>query len=139
MDFRAYFKHMETSLALYAYAEDKFKGRVEKYPLKAVAIDVTFSVDGRLFVTHVHVMMTKNATFDVTSSDEQSMYAAVDLAADKLENQLRRHKEKVHSHRGGERVLMEPAFRDGDEIDAAEVISFEQARRQAQGRTAQGN
>lgn len=133
MDFRAFFKHMETSLPLYAYAEDKIKRTLEKHPIGVVSAAMTFSVERRINKAECHVTSTVHR-IDVTATDELSMYAAVDRLVDRLDAQLSRFQGKARSHRGANVVEIAPRLKNEDPelgpgaIDAAEILSFEAAK-----------
>lgn len=88
--------HVELTDALRSYVDSKFE-RLERHFDK---------------VTNVHVILTveklrqkAEATLHVNGQDlfadsvEEDMYAAIDTLADKLDRQLKRHKEKTTNHR----------------------------------------
>jgi putative sigma-54 modulation protein len=91
--------HVDVSQALKGYVKTKFK-RLERHFDNA---------------THAHVVLTvekldqkAEATIHVSGANvfadavDTDMYAAIDALADKLDRQLKRHKEKLTDrHRGG--------------------------------------
>ena len=56
MNFRAYFKHMPTSMATYAYAEKKLGKQLEKYSLKVQEAHVTFWVEHDVYRVNCHIV-----------------------------------------------------------------------------------
>lgn len=138
------FKHMESSQALADLAEEKFTAKIERLTTRPVHAHVTFSVQGLLQKIHV-TLLTADGRDIEAEHEGMDMYAEIDIVAEKLEGQLRRHKEKLKSHKGatargltqaihatiGEQVAF---FHDGKlevdtAIDAAEILDMEKARR----------
>lgn len=139
MDFRAYFKHMETSLPLYAYAEKKLGATIGKYVRQPIEAYVMFSVDGGVHKARCHVLAGGGFSVQVDAKDDTSMYSCVDKLEAKLNGRLRHQKERIKSHKQrttfrflGEQppVTVDAGeFTDDDEsVDAAYVINFERAR-----------
>lgn len=91
--------HVDVSEALKGYVKTKFK-RLERHFDNATHAHVVLTVeklDQKAEAT-VHVSGA-NVFADAVDTD---MYAAIDALADKLDRQLRRHKEKLTDHhRGG--------------------------------------
>lgn len=141
MEFRAYFKQMDSSLPLFAYAEKKVSEKVERFVKNAVEGHITFSVDnGSSHKVQFHLVAGGGFKLDISSGHPLSMYSAVDLLVDKLEKKLRRHKERLRNHKFKENELEfgrldVRALRDTQEemeeeaVDATYVINFEKARR----------
>lgn len=137
MRFQFSFKHMETSQALTRHAEDKLRAEIEKFVSKPVECHITFAVDRHNHTAHCSFNGGDGYSFQVehTCGD---MYGSVDHMVDKLEVQLRRHKEKLKDHkhrRPGKRGGVNNTERDFDnaEIDASDILKYEQARRKAAG------
>jgi putative sigma-54 modulation protein len=141
MEFRAYFKHMNSSLPLFAYAEKKISEKVEKLVANAVEGHITFSVENGLHKVQFHLIAGGGLKIVMGSEDEISMYSAVDFLVDKLEKKLRRHKEKVKNHKLKPADLQLLDFNDMPEksqmanaqaleeaVDAKYIIEFEKAR-----------
>lgn len=143
MEFRAYFKHMESSLPLYAYAEKKLGEKIGKYVRDPIEAHVTFSCGGELNNSvSCQVIAGQGFSLTVEHSDPETLYSCVDILADKLDRRLRRQKEKLRSHKArrlaseldvyrkdqssGADALVNAA--SGEGVDAAELIRFEQAR-----------
>ena len=134
MNFKFTFKHMKTSDALRAYAQEKIADKVEKFVTKPIEVRVTFGVEH--MKNQIHLSLYAGDGFDVQAEQEaDDMYAAVDLLVDKLEIQLRKHKEKLkdHKHDGGlssvASSLTAPILND-DTMDAVDVLALEAARQQ---------
>lgn len=140
MDFRAYFKHMETSLSLYAYAEKKLGTTIEKYVNQPIEAYVMFSVDGDFHKARCHVQAGGGFSMQVDAKDNTSMYSCIDKLEAKLSNRLRRQKERIKSHKQRTALRFLPGYspvemasdefiNDTETVDAAYVINFEKARR----------
>lgn len=142
MDFLFSFKHMDTSDALQNYAEEKIKEIIGKFISKPTKTHVTFSVDRHNHLAHCAVSGGDGVNLQVehTCTD---MYASVDKMVDKLESQLKRHKEKLKEKKGdpsGYRVRdkklsvaaggrKKEVDIENEAIDAEDILKFETARR----------
>jgi ribosomal subunit interface protein len=142
MEFRAYFKHMDSSLPLFAYAEKKVSEKVEKFVNNPVEGHITFSVENGLNKVQFHLLAGGGLKIVMGSEDEMSMYSAVDQLVEKLEKKLRRHKEKLRNHKlkpadlelfnFDDLLAKEPkqnSYVLEEAIDAKYVIEFEKARK----------
>lgn len=136
MDLRTHFRHMDTSMPLYLFAEKKIADRLQKYEFLVVDAQVTFAVEHGEHSATCHLHLGDGAEIHAAGRNEQSMYAAVDQLTDRLDGCLRRHKEKLHSHRAPSPTLAMVAPTEAgddlaaaDAVDAAEVLSYEAARR----------
>lgn len=137
MRFQFSFKHMQTSEALTRHAETKVRTEVEKFVTKPVDCHITFAVDRHKHTAHCSFNGGDGYSFQVehTCTD---MYGSVDHMVDKLEVQLRRQKEKIKDHKHRKPSKRGPAM-TGDrefesaEIDALDILKYEQARRKAAG------
>lgn len=90
------FRHMESSEALKAYAEEKTE-RLKKYLLEAIEVHWVLSVEK---IRHIaDASITSNGVVMKAEGDTEDMYSAIDLVIDKLEKQVRKHKEKVKDHK----------------------------------------
>ena len=136
MQFQFSFKHMDTSKALSEYAETKIKEKILKFSTKPIEAHLTFSVDKHNHAAHCKVVGGDGFNVQVDALSED-MYATVDKMVDKLEAQLKKHKEKLKDHKlnnhKSERLQALTGggsqFED-DAVDAEEIVKFEAARRQ---------
>lgn len=95
MQTRYTFRHMDTAPALQSYMDDKID-RLQKFDDTLMTADVTFTVEKRDQIVEV-TLKTKGQTLNAVHKSED-MYASCDMIFEKLERQLRRHKEKLKSH-----------------------------------------
>lgn len=138
MQFQFAFRHMETSPSLQEYTEAKLRSQIERFASKAIEAHVIFSVDKHQHHVHCSLLGGDGFTLQVDQYSED-MYAAVDKMSEKIEVQLRRKKERLKDHKGLQRIdrnltlngnqSYEPA-----EVDAEDIIKYEQSRRKAVGR-----
>lgn len=135
---------MDSSEALAEYAEQKLTSCAATYLRRGGLIQVTFAIEGGSQIVHLHLSGSVDVSLRGEARDNESMYAAVDRIQDKLDETLRRRKEKETNHHGEgdqwdelERVerlahkKMEepPATATPEEVvDAAYVINYERAR-----------
>lgn len=85
------FRQMEHSDALRQYAEEKL-GRLRKLLKPPVDARVTFSVEK---FSHIADLAINAGGLSINASEKsEDMYSSFDLAYDKLERQIRKHKEK---------------------------------------------
>ncbi len=91
------FRHMDSSPALRDYAVGKLERVVDKYVNGRVSASVVMSVEKFRHIANFTVQI-KNLTVKGDSSSED-MYSSIDLALDKIERQLRRHKDRLRSHK----------------------------------------
>ena len=135
MDFKVYFRHMDSSLPLYVYAEQKILDRLEKYAMGIMEAHITFAVEAGVNRASCHMYLAGGGiTITVESEDTQSMYAAVDKLADRLDARLRRQKDKLRTR--PRKTVTDLPFRAAafaqvqaeDTIDAADIIKLERFR-----------
>jgi putative sigma-54 modulation protein len=134
MQFQFSFRHMDTSPALQNYAEEKLREKIDKFVTKPIEAHVFFSVVRHQHAAHFKLNAGDGFSVDV-EHQSQDMYATIDEMADKLEAQLRKHKEKLKDHK----LTQLPEFREKkpipeDAVDAAEILKFEAGRKRANGR-----
>lgn len=141
--FKAFFKHMDYSDALAQYAERKLVDCAQTYLRRGGTIQATFAIEGNRHIMQVHLTGSIDVALKAEAREGESMYACVDHAQDKLDEALRRRKEKWTDHHGeghweelerlerGERqrfVGEEPVTSIEDAIDAAYVIHYERVK-----------
>src|SRR6185369_11370242 len=90
------FRHIEATEALRVHAERRVQ-RIAKYVHRPVDAHVILSVTKRRHVAEIVL----NADRTTLTATEQTgdLYSAIDLAADKLEHQARKHTSKMKSHK----------------------------------------
>lgn len=148
VEFKAFFKHMDYSEALADYSEKKLVSCAATYLRRGGVMNVTFAVEGGRHSVHLHLTGSVDVALHGESHESEGMYACVDRLQDKLDETLRRRKEKWTNHHGEgdhweererlERLAAkqgessEPEVVSGDPaldvVDAAYVINYERAR-----------
>ncbi|GAK32716.1 ribosomal subunit interface protein [Iodidimonas nitroreducens] len=92
--------------ALKTYIDDRLEAMVEKYFSRSIEAHVTLSKTGPFF--HVDCSLHVRQGIHMQSSAEaDDAHAAFDLALDKLEKQLRRHKRRLKDRHTSGRAGME--------------------------------
>ncbi len=92
--------------------------KVEKYLIEPIEVHFVMSVEKIRHIAEV----TINAN-GVTIKGEEStgdMYSAIDLVMDKIERQVKKHKEKLKSHKGNPNLpssTIEPELQSSEERD----------------------
>jgi len=87
--------HVDITDALRQYVQDKME-RVERHFDKVTNTHVILSVDNVRHKAEATVNMSGNNIFAENTEDD--MYAAIDGLIDKLDRQVKKHKEKVKNH-----------------------------------------
>jgi len=87
--------HVEITDALRQYVQDKME-RVERHFDKVTNTHVILSVENVRHKAEATVNMSGNNIFAENTEDD--MYAAIDGLIDKLDRQVKKHKEKVKNH-----------------------------------------
>jgi putative sigma-54 modulation protein len=91
------FKGMDSSDAVREYAE-KRAGKVLKHVQHLTTCHYAFEVAKTDHVAQLHVV---SGDFEARAeAREENMYAAIDAVTDKIEQQSRKHKEKIKDHTG---------------------------------------
>ncbi len=93
------FRHTQPTEALKQYAEQKVH-RVGKYFAHPLDARVTLAVDARECQVAEVELHAHGATI-VGKEQHQDLYAAIDLAIDKIERQIKKQKEKAKLQRKG--------------------------------------
>jgi len=90
------FRHGNSSSELTEYVSDRVN-KLEKYEMKPVKVDVTFSSEGLLSCVDVHV---RGEDIEMHARSEADDYfTATDIALEKVARQLARKKAKVQEHK----------------------------------------
>lgn len=97
------FKHMDTSDSLRNYAREK-SDRLSKYFRGKINVSWNFTIEKQYRIAHCRLSGNNMDYFAETSTED--FYASIDITVEKIEKQLRKHKEivKDHLHRNGRRV-----------------------------------
>jgi putative sigma-54 modulation protein len=126
MDISVTFRHLESTDALRDYVREKVS-RIKKYVGTPADVAVVLSLEKHRHQAEI-TLNTNGITVNAKDVTED-MYAAIDLAVDKLERQVKKHKEKLKDHKPGERtaryniVSSEPALpAQGERIIKTESI-----------------
>ena len=108
------FRHVDSSDPLKEYAADKTE-RLAKYLLEPVEVHWVLSVEK---IRHTAAATVTANGLRIKAHEETSdLYSAIDAVLDKLENQVRKHKEKVKDHHRSESA--EPRIGEMETEDAA--------------------
>lgn len=114
------FRHVDSSDPLKEYAVDKTE-RLAKYLLEPVEVHWVLSV---VKIRHTAAAtVTANGLRIKAQEETADLYSAIDGVLDKLENQVRKHKEKLKDHHrqenvGGEAEAMASEEGTSDEDDS---------------------
>jgi putative sigma-54 modulation protein len=117
------FRHMDNSEALRKYAEDKI-GRLKKYEYGPVDASVVLSVEKHRQIAEVVINAEKMTIKGREATDD--MYSAIDMVMEKIEKQIKKHKERLVSHKANTiRVRAEitgsiPPLPDGEYVQETE-------------------
>jgi putative sigma-54 modulation protein len=93
------FRHIGSSDSLKRYAEEKTE-RLAKYLIEPIEVHWVLSVEK---IRHIaDATVTANGVTIKGQEATGDLYSAIDKVLNKLEKQVRRHKEKVKNHKFGE-------------------------------------
>ncbi len=108
MNFSVTFRHMEATDAIKEYAQQKL-GKVKKYLSEPIDFNVVLKVEKHRHIAEVSLSSDRNV-FNCKEKTED-MYSAIDKAADKLERQVKKAKDRIQSKRssGIKPEIPEPA------------------------------
>ena len=101
MDIIVTFRHLESTDALRDYAREKVS-RIKNYVGARADVAVVLSLEKHRHQAEI-TLNTNGITVNAKDVTED-MYAAIDLAVDKLERQVKKHKEKLKDHKPGMRT-----------------------------------
>ncbi|MDM5271239.1 ribosome-associated translation inhibitor RaiA [Sulfurovum sp. zt1-1] len=116
-------RHFELTDAIKSYAEAAIEG-LEKYNLDIISANTVISANEKNgkkgFSTEFIINLKDKNTLVITQNDKD-VYAAIDLAIERMKKALRRHSEKIKDHK-----IM--SFKDlGEEAEAVSEMSVEDA------------
>jgi putative sigma-54 modulation protein len=103
MEMTVTFRHLEPSDALKDYALDKVS-RIEKYLSNITEVHIILSHEKRANTAEV-VVHANRAKITAKETHADNMYASIDLVADKIERQVKKHKDKITSHKEHKKAL----------------------------------
>jgi ribosomal subunit interface protein len=141
MKFQFSFKNMEKSETLQHYAQAKLEDAVFKFVNKPVSAHITFEHLQQHRFT-VKCVFAGGDGFNLQVDHEtKDMHEAIDEMIGKLTAQFRKQKEKLKTHKTKEPAKHEHFARPisknrksaPDEIDAGDILKYEQARRRKLG------
>lgn len=91
--------HIDITPALRDYVNTKL-GRLERYFDHVTNMHVVLSVEKLVHKAEAKMHVSRANLF--AESESEDMYAAIDALADKLERQIKKHKEKMKNHNQAE-------------------------------------
>ena len=94
--------HIDITPALRTYIENKFE-RLERHFDNMTNTHVILTVEKERQKAEATIHVSKGNLF--ADAEHEDMYAAIDSLIDKLDRQLKKHKEKLTDHRRGEASL----------------------------------
>jgi ribosomal subunit interface protein len=111
------FRHMEPSEKLKEYSHDKL-ARLEKYLDAVIDAEVVLTVEK--FRHRAEVLIASDGLKIKAEEETEDMYAALDMVVDKLEKQIKRHREKLKAHKGAGAAAKRGAREHSERSGAAE-------------------
>ena len=99
MDLQISFRNMDTSQAIQTFTKEKSE-KLKKYFNGRISITWNFSIENLNKVAHCHLVGNNMDYFGEASTSD--LHASIDSALERIEKQLRKHKEivKDHLHKG---------------------------------------
>ncbi|MBX9608864.1 MAG: ribosome-associated translation inhibitor RaiA [Gammaproteobacteria bacterium] len=89
-------RHVEVTESMHDYISAKL-GRIERHFDHLVNVHVVLSVEKQRQMAEATIHVAGN---DIHAhSEDEDMYAAIDALSDKLDRQIKKHKEKLTNHR----------------------------------------
>jgi putative sigma-54 modulation protein len=89
-------RHMDITPAIHGYVTEKF-GKIKRHFDHVIDVNIVLSVEKLIQKAEATLHISGKNLF-VECADE-NLYAAIDALVDKLERQIRRHKEKLATRR----------------------------------------
>lgn len=87
--------HIDLTEAMQNYVESKME-RLERHFDQVTKINVILSVEKMRQKAEATIHITGNDIF--ANAEDENMYPAIDALIDKLDRQIKRHKEKITDH-----------------------------------------
>ncbi len=94
--------HVEITDSMRNYVSEKFE-RLERHFDHVTNVHVVLSVEKQRQKAEATLHVTGNNLF--ADAENEDMYAAIDALTDKLDRQIKKHKEKVTDHHRGNGAL----------------------------------
>lgn len=102
------FRHIDPTSALQDYATEKISKIAQKYLRKPGSAHIVLSVTK---LRHTAEINLHASHFDVSAHETtDDLYSALDKTLDKIERQLRKHKDRIHSHKGNTSIAADPTM-----------------------------
>ncbi|QKT02914.1 ribosome-associated translation inhibitor RaiA [Ectothiorhodospiraceae bacterium 2226] len=98
-------QHVDITEPLRAYVASKLE-RLERHFDHVINVHVVLSVEKLRHAAEATVNVDGNTLH--ANDEQEDMYAAIDGLADKLDRQIKKHKEKVTDHRRSESLKTAP-------------------------------
>ena len=128
MELTVTFRHLEPSDALREYVTDRI-ARIEKYLGNTAEVHIILSHEKRANIAEA-IVHANRATITAKEQHEDNMYASIDLVLDKIERQVKKHKDKISSHKEHTKAMHniysaeQPAASREQSIVKAESVSI---------------
>ena len=119
-------RNIEITDAIKAYAKEKLSKVASHYDqIEAIDIVLTVNKNPSVAENHKAEVICKLTTDSIkVEEDAESMYASIDLVADKLNRQVQKFKDKhLRSKNKNTSIRMEASKHDVDANDAEEVVA----------------
>lgn len=98
MNIKVNARHMDITQAMRDYASEKAE-KLQRYFNRITSIELVMDTEAGVPFVEVVVNASRNNTF-IASHRGEDMYGCVDNALHKVEQQIRRHKDRVRDHQG---------------------------------------
>jgi putative sigma-54 modulation protein len=115
------FKHIDPSEHLKAYVSDKLD-RFDKYLDNPAEANVVLTVEKFRHIAEINIAGDKLTI--IASEETNDMYAAIDMALDKLEKQIKKSKQKIRERRSASKN------RNRSKLEETDLLPDEDAERQ---------
>jgi putative sigma-54 modulation protein len=118
------FRHMDASQAVREYTAEKLE-RIRKYFAKGpISAHAVFAVErGFHHVAELNITLPNGIAINAKETTED-MYSSIDLAAARIERQVRKWKEKIRDHKphGGPAATMRELVIPADDIEPRQSV-----------------
>ncbi|MDR2142649.1 MAG: ribosome-associated translation inhibitor RaiA [Deltaproteobacteria bacterium] len=122
MQFTVTFRHMEPSDHLKEFGREKM-ARLEKFLDSVIDVDLTFTVEK--FRHRAEAVVTADGLKIKAEEETEDMYSALDLVIDKLEKQIKRHREKLKIHYKGAGQAKRGSGHNGEKDEPSVAVAVE--------------